>query len=147
MRVSAKVDYALRAAIELARTMQPNLVVDPGAEYGFLLHDVGKIGIPDRVLRKRGPLSEQERRLMQTHTILGEQMLGSVAFLRGPGLDIVRSHHERWDGGGYPDGLRADAIPLGLRIVAVADAYDAMTSDRAYRKALPHDIACGELER
>jgi HD-GYP domain-containing protein (c-di-GMP phosphodiesterase class II) len=132
-------------AIELARTMEPNLVVDPSAEYGFLLHDVGKIGIPDRVLRKRGPLSEQERRLMQTHTILGEQMLGSVAFLRGPGLDIVRSHHERWDGGGYPDGMVGNEIPLPARIFAVADTLDAMTSDRPYRHALPWQQARDEI--
>jgi cyclic di-GMP phosphodiesterase len=132
-------------AVELARTMEPNLVVDPSAEYGFLLHDVGKIGIPDRVLRKRGPLSEQERRLMQTHTILGEQMLGSVAFLRGPGLDIVRSHHERWDGGGYPDGLGGKEIPLPARIFAVADTLDAMTSDRPYRDALPWRRASEEI--
>ena len=134
-------------ALELARAMQPNLVVDPGAEYGFLLHDVGKIGIPDRVLRKRGPLSEQERRLMQTHPILGEQMLGGVAFLRGPGLDIVRSHHERWDGYGYPDGMMEEEIPLPARIFAVADTLDAMTSDRPYRRALPWQQAHEEIRR
>ncbi|MFV1258459.1 HD-GYP domain-containing protein, partial [Klebsiella pneumoniae] len=102
---------------------------------GFLLHDVGKIGIPDRILQKPGPLSDGERRLMRTHTLLGEQMLGGVAFLQGEGLRIVRSHHERWDGSGYPDGLAGEEIPLGARIFAVADAVDAITNHRPYRDA------------
>jgi ribonuclease P protein subunit RPR2 len=125
-----------RYALELARSVSPELVEDPSAEYGFLLHDVGKIGIPDRILQKPGPLNEGETRLMRTHTLLGEQMLGGVAFLQGEGLRIVRSHHERWDGDGYPDGMDGNDIPLAARIFAVADALDAMTSDRPYRPAL-----------
>jgi ribonuclease P protein subunit RPR2 len=125
-----------RYALELARSVNPELVEDPSAEYGFLLHDVGKIGIPDRILQKPGPLNEGETRLMRTHTLLGEQMLGGVAFLQGEGLRIVRSHHERWDGDGYPDGIDGEDIPLAARIFAVADALDAMTSDRPYRPAL-----------
>lgn len=82
---------------------------------------------------------------MRTHTILGEQVLGGVAFLHGEGLRVVRSHHERWDGDGYPDGLAADDIPLSARIFAVADALDAMTSDRPYRRAKPWVEARGEL--
>jgi ribonuclease P protein subunit RPR2 len=127
--------------------MAPDLGEEPSAEYGFLLHDVGKIGIPDEVLRKPGPLSEEERRLMQTHTVIGEQMLGGVAFLQGPGLSVVRSHHERWDGGGYPDGLSRDDIPLGARVFAVADTLDAMTSDRVYRPAQPWRDARDEILR
>jgi response regulator RpfG family c-di-GMP phosphodiesterase len=125
-----------RYALELARPLSPELVEDPSAEYGFLLHDVGKIGIPDRILQKPGPLNDGERRLMRTHTLLGEQMLGGVAFLQGEGLRIVRSHHERWDGTGYPDGIPGTDIPLAARIFAVADSLDAMTSDRPYRPAL-----------
>ena len=125
-----------RYALELARSLSPDLVEDPSAEYGFLLHDVGKIGIPDRILQKPGPLNDGEARLMRTHTLLGEQMLGGVAFLRGEGLRIVRSHHERWDGDGYPDGLEATDIPVAARVFAVADALDAMTSDRPYRPAV-----------
>ncbi|MGH3059168.1 MAG: HD domain-containing phosphohydrolase [Gaiellaceae bacterium] len=140
-----------RYALELARHIDPDLIEDPSAEYGFLLHDVGKIGIPDRILQKPGPLNDGERRLMRTHTILGEQMLGGVAFLRGEGLRIVRSHHERWDGAGYPDGIAGTDIPLAARIFAVADALDAMTSDRPYRPALGWDHAgpeiVGESER
>ena len=121
--------------------MDSELAADPSAEYGFLLHDVGKIGIPDDVLQKPGPLDDDERSLMQTHTLLGEQMLGGVAFLQGVGMGVVRSHHERWDGSGYPDRLARDEIPLGARIFAVADTLDAITSDRPYRAAGPWDRA------
>jgi len=133
-------------ALDLAAVAEPTLVDDASVEFGFLLHDVGKIGIPDRILLKPGPLTIAERQQMQAHTTLGEQMLGDVAFLRGEGLRIVRSHHERWDGDGYPDGIRGDEIPLGARIFAVADALDAMTSDRPYRRALPWTSATGEIE-
>jgi len=136
-----------RYALELARTLGSDLADDPSAEYGFLLHDVGKIGIPDSILQKPGPLTQGERRRMQTHTVLGEQMLGGVAFLRGAGLEIVRSHHERWDGHGYPTGRAAREIPVEARILALADAFDAMISTRAYRPALPLDYALGEVER
>jgi len=132
-------------AIALAEAIDPGLAADASAEYGFLLHDVGKIGIPDRILLKPGPLTPQEREQMQTHTTLGEQMLGGVAFLRGEGLQIVRSHHERWDGSGYPDGIGGDEIPVGARIFAVADSLDAMTSDRPYRRALDWDHAAAEI--
>ena len=136
-----------RYALELARTMDAELADDPSAEYGFLLHDVGKIGIPDRVLQKAAPLTEPERELMQTHTLLGEQMLAGVALLQGTGVHIVRSHHERWDGEGYPDGLGGEEIPTGARIFAVADTLDAMTSDRVYRAALPWSDAHDEIVR
>jgi response regulator RpfG family c-di-GMP phosphodiesterase len=132
-------------ALELARSLRPELAEDPSAEYGFLLHDVGKIGIPDRILQKPGPLNEGETRLMRTHTLLGEQMLGGVAFLQGQGLMIVRSHHERWDGGGYPDGTAGTDIPLAARVFAVADALDAMTSDRPYRPARAWEDAGREI--
>jgi response regulator RpfG family c-di-GMP phosphodiesterase len=124
-----------RYALELARAVEPSLLEDPSTEYGFLLHDVGKIGIPDRILQKPKPLSAAEERLMRTHTVLGEQVLSGVAFFHGEGLRIVRSHHERWDGEGYPDGLLGEQIPMSARVFAVADALDAMTSDRPYRRA------------
>jgi len=89
--------------------------------------------VPDSILRKPGPLNEAERRLIETHTVVGEQMLEGVAFLDGEGRRIVRSHHERWDGAGYPDRFRGEEIPPGARIFAVADTLDAMTSDRPYR--------------
>jgi response regulator RpfG family c-di-GMP phosphodiesterase len=132
-------------ALELARTMDSKLAVDQSAEYGFLLHDVGKIGIPDSILLKPGPLTPAERRRMQTHTVLGEQMLGGIALLKGEGLRIVRSHHERWDGRGYPDRLGGKEIPLGARIFAVADSLDAMTSHRPYRRAVSWKSARTEI--
>lgn len=134
-----------RYAIELSRAVAPGLADDQSAQYGFLLHDVGKIGIPDEILRKPKPLSETEERLMQTHTVLGEQMLSGVAFLQGTGLAVVRHHHERWDGDGYPDGLRGDEVPLGARIFAVADSLDAITNDRPYRRARSWEFAYSEI--
>ena len=136
-----------RYAIELAAAIEPTLAGDQNTQYGFLLHDVGKIGIPDHILQKPRPLSAGEERLMRTHTILGEQVLGGVAFLRGEGLKVVRHHHERWDGVGYPDGLDGTGIPLCARIFAVADALDAMTSDRPYRPARTWEAAHEEIRR
>ena len=132
-------------AIELAGAIDGLIADDPSAEYGFLLHDVGKIGIPDPILRKPGPLDARETDLMRTHTILGEQMLAGIPFLQGSGLQVVRSHHERWDGEGYPDRLARDEIPVGARIFAVADALDAITSDRPYRRAAPWSRARDEI--
>ena len=98
-----------------------------------LLHDVGKIGVQDRILLKNGPLTDEEWAVIRRHPSIGFDMLKDVAFLR-ESMDGIRHHHERWDGAGYPDGLKGEAIPLQARIVGVADAFDAMTSDRAYRK-------------
>jgi putative nucleotidyltransferase with HDIG domain len=108
------------------------------------LHDVGKVGIPDAILDKPAALDATEWEFMHQHTILGERILNAAPALR-PVARIVRASHERWDGTGYPDGLSSAEIPRGARIVAVCDAYEAMTSDRAYRPALTHDAACDEL--
>jgi ribonuclease P protein subunit RPR2 len=124
-----------RYALELAAAIDPKLAADPALEYGFLLHDIGKIGVPDQILLKPSALNEAEWRVMKAHTILGAQMIGGVAFLQEAGVEIVRSHHERWDGNGYPDGLTGDEIPIGARIFAVADAIDAITNHRPYREA------------
>ena len=121
------------------------MVEDESVEYGFMLHDFGKIGIPDSVLQKPGPLTDEERVLMQTHTVLGEQMLRGVTFLQGAGLGVVRSHHERWDGRGYPDGRAGTDVPVAARVFAVADALDAMTSDRPYRGAMRWNEAGREI--
>lgn len=135
-----------RYAIELLEAIDAGGTArDPGIAYGFLLHDIGKIAISDRILQKPGPLTRAERRRMQTHTVLGEQMLGGVAILHGGGLEVVRSHHERWDGRGYPDGLAGEGVPLGARVFAVADALDAMTSNRPYRRALKWSVARDEI--
>ena len=106
-------------------------------EFGALLHDVGKIAIPKEIINKPGKLDPDEWTVIKTHTLEGQKMLDRVGgFMREVGL-IVRSHHERWDGGGYPDGLAGEAIPLEARIIAVCDSWNAMRTDRAYRKALP----------
>ena len=128
-----------RYALELADEVAPELLDDRSMEYGFLLHDVGKIGIPDSVLRKPAPLDDSERQLMETHTVLGERMLEDLALLRGEGLRVVRSHHERWDGGGYPDGRAGTEIPHSARILAVAD-------DRPYRRAGSWQAAAEEID-
>jgi putative two-component system response regulator len=114
--------------------------------YGAVLHDIGKIGIDEAVLAKPGTLTDEERREMQRHPIIGAGILQPLHLGRivGP---IVRAHHERWDGGGYPDGLRGEAIPIGARIVAVADAFDAMLHDRPYRARRSVDEAREELYR
>ena len=127
--------------------LDPSLLDDESVEYGFLLHDIGKIGIPDKILQKNGELSPSERRLLETHTILGEQLLSGVALLQGQGLQVVRHHHERWDGDGYPDAVAETDIPLLARVFAVADALDAMTSDRPYRRAGTWEDAAAEILR
>ena len=109
------------------------------------LHDLGKLAIPEEILRKPGPLSETERLVLERHPQIGFRMLESLGV--DPVADWVLHHHERWDGSGYPDGLPGDDIPLGARIIFVADAYDAMTSDRVYRDRLTDDEAIAELER
>lgn len=108
------------------------------------VHDLGKISIDNRILLKEGPITPEERLKINTHAAAGAELAGQFSMYR-QGAEIIRHHHERWDGTGYPDGLASEAIPLGARIIAVADVYDAMTSDRPYRKALPHDVAVNEL--
>jgi putative nucleotidyltransferase with HDIG domain len=112
--------------------------------YGALLHDVGKIGVPGELLRKDGALTDAERGLMDRHTAIGARMLERIPFL-APVAPLVRSAHERHDGGGYPDGLAGEAIPRGAMIIATCDAYHAMTSDRTYRAAMPRAEAIAEL--
>ncbi len=114
--------------------------------WAALLHDIGKIGIPDSILRKPGPLSAEEWHLMRQHPLIGEWILAAVPRLRTVAR-IVRSHHERWDGTGYPDGLVGEEIPLASRILAVVDAYVAQTDGRPYRPARSPEEAVTELRR
>jgi ribonuclease P protein subunit RPR2 len=118
----------------------------PDAQYGFLLHDAGKVGVPERILGKPGPLTAAEWRVMRTHPLIGYQMVASIPFLRNA-AEIVRSHHEMFDGSGYPAGLKREEIPLPARVFSAVDAFDAMTTDRPYRAALPLDHAAGELTK
>lgn len=113
---------------------------------GATLHDIGKIGVPDGVLLKAGPLDDAEQSVMRRHAADGAAIVSRIESLR-PQVPIVRNHHERMDGRGYPDGLSAGSIPLPARIVAVADTFDAMTTSRPYRKALPRETAAAEIRR
>jgi ribonuclease P protein subunit RPR2 len=134
-------------ALMVAREVDPELAEDPELRFGFLLHDIGKIGIPDSVLLKPAALTEAETLQMQQHTVLGEHLISRVPNLQGVARDVVLHHHERWDGGGYPWGLAGAEIPLAARIFAVADAFDALTSNRPYRLAVSSDDALHEIER
>src|SRR5579864_1636210 len=116
-------------------------------EWGSLLHDVGKMAVPDGVLRKPGPLTANEWHIMKQHPTWGFDMLAEVSFLQPVAIDIVYSHHERWDGQGYPRRLAGEQIPLSARLFAVADTYDAITSERPYRRARGHAAAIAELKR
>jgi len=120
--------------LEIARALGSRLADDPEIEFGFLLHDIGKVAVPDAILYKPEPLNEAERSLMERHTVIGVQILRGIDFL-GEAKAVVRSHHERWDGKGYPDGLAGESIPLAARVFAVADTLDALTTDRPYRPA------------
>ena len=133
--------YAMRLTVEVA----PALTDDPSLEWGFMFHDVGNIGVPDRVLFKRGSLAGDDWVLLKQHAAIGEQLLAQVPLLDGEGRRVVRSHHERWDGTGYPDGLAGEDIPLGARIFAVADALDAMTDRRGYRRQIRWDAALARI--
>jgi putative nucleotidyltransferase with HDIG domain len=113
---------------------------------GALLHDIGKIGVPDNVLRKPAALSDAEWVTMRKHPEYGARIVAGIPFLEDVS-QIVRHHHERWDGAGYPDRLSGESIPLGARIFAVADSFDAMTSDRPYRRAMSIEAACAEIAR
>ncbi len=133
-------------ALALARGLRLEPDQLRAIEWGALLHDVGKIAVPDAILRKTGRLTEEEWHVMRQHPSWGFEMLADVKFLE-PALEIVYSHHERWDGGGYPRGLRGQEIPLAARVFAVADTYDSITSDRPYRRARGHSEAVTELCR
>ncbi|TML08889.1 MAG: HD-GYP domain-containing protein [Actinobacteria bacterium] len=120
--------------LELARTAALDIADDPQTEFGFLLHDVGKVAVPDAILFKPAPLTDEERVLMERHPVIGWEILRDIDFL-GDAKLVVRHHHERWDGRGYPDSLAGDDIPPAARVFAVADTLDALTTDRPYRPA------------
>jgi putative nucleotidyltransferase with HDIG domain len=134
-------------AMALARSLGLPTDQLKAIEWGALLHDVGKMAVPDGVLRKPGPLTANEWHVMKQHPTWGFDMLAEVSFLQPAAVDIVYSHHERWDGQGYPRGLAGEQIPLLARVFAVADTYDAITSDRPYRRARGHAAAMAEMRR
>jgi HD-GYP domain-containing protein (c-di-GMP phosphodiesterase class II) len=125
-----------RYGLLLTQLVSPEHAKDPQFEYGFLLHDIGKLMVPDAVLNKPGPLSEAEWELMRAHPAKGRSILEGIDFLDGA-REIIHAHHERWDGNGYPRRLQGTDIPLGARIFPICDAFDAMTTNRPYRTAMP----------
>ena len=134
--------YSRRLAEELGVSGQEAIDIQRGA----LLHDIGKIGVSDTILLKPGKLTEEEWVEMRKHAEFGFKILENIPFL-GNARHVVRQHHERFDGKGYPQGLKGKEIILGARIFAIIDTYDAMTSDRPYRKGLPHDVAIDEIKK
>ncbi len=122
--------YGLR----LADVYGLRLADEPQIEFGFLLHDAGKVAVPDAILFKPGPLTNAERLIIEQHPVTGSEIVRDIEFL-GAARDVIRHHHERWDGTGYPDKLAGEAIPISARIFAVADTLDALTTNRPYRRA------------
>ncbi len=120
--------------LEIADTLHLALADNASTEFGFLLHDIGKVAVADSILFKPGGLSAEERALMQQHPEIGAEIVRGIEFL-GEAAEVIRSHHEHWDGTGYPDGLAGDQIPLAARVFAVADVLDALTTERPYRHA------------
>ena len=129
---------------EACRALGGDLAATPGLEYAFLLHDLGKIGVPDAVLNKAGPLTDEEWVLMREHPAIGMRILEGVPHMEVVGA-VVYSHHERWDGAGYPEGLKDEQIPLAARVFAAVDAFDAITTDRPYRAAVSLEEALHRL--
>jgi ribonuclease P protein subunit RPR2 len=124
----------------IARKFTPELEITPELEFGYLLHDVGKVAIPDAILYKPSSLDDDERALMSRHPVIGAEIVSGIEFLTDA-AEVVRSHHERWDGTGYPDRLAGEDIPLAARAFSVADVLDALTTDRPYRPAFPMNDA------
>lgn len=136
-----------RYGVALASRVDPALL-SPQLQYGFLLHDVGKIGIPEAILMKPGTLTPEEMKVMRTHPLIGVQIVGPMRrVLDQVTLEVIRHHHERFDGEGYPDGRKGPDVPLSARIFSVVDSFDAMTTDRPYRRALPPEEALERLRQ
>jgi HD-GYP domain-containing protein (c-di-GMP phosphodiesterase class II) len=134
-------------SVRVAEKMDLDEDTRRAAELGALLHDIGKIAVPDEIINKPGPLNDEEWAIMKTHTVEGERMLAQVGGLLADVGLVVRASHERWDGGGYPDGLAGEQIPIAARIVSACDAFNAMTTDRSYRKSLGLEVAVSELHK
>jgi response regulator RpfG family c-di-GMP phosphodiesterase len=143
---SRPIERVAEVAESLAALVDPALASEPHLGIGFLLHDLGEIAVPHDLLTKPGPLSAAELAAVREHSLVGAALVEQIDLLR-PIAPIIRHHHERWDGKGYPHGLAGERIPVGARIFAVADAADAMMHDRPYRRAMPTDEALAELRR
>jgi response regulator RpfG family c-di-GMP phosphodiesterase len=133
-------------ALSLAAIAAPSLAADPHLRHGFLLHDIGLIGVPEHIVRKRHGLTTTERRLLERHPVLGAELVTANGFFGEVVRDVVAFHHERWDGNGYPWGLRGDRIPLAARIFALADGFDTLTSGGWHGRALSVDKALEHVQ-
>jgi HD-GYP domain-containing protein (c-di-GMP phosphodiesterase class II) len=143
---SAHTARVTQLALRLAEHVAPELALDTQLAHGFRLHDIGMIGVSNATLLKPGALTPAEVDEIREHPWLGERIVAPVPALGGLTRQVIACHHERWDGSGYPRGLRGVEIPLAARIFAVVDAYDAMTNDQPYRDALPEDEARDEIQ-
>ena len=143
---SAHTARVTQLALQLAEVVAPELALEPQLAYGFRLHDIGMIGVSNVTLLKPGALSPAEVDEIREHPWLGERIVAPVPALGGVARQVIACHHERWDGSGYPRGLRGAEIPVATRIFAVVDAYDAMTNDQPYRDALLEDEARDEIQ-
>ena len=143
---SAHTARVTQLSLRLAEQVAPELALDPQLAYGFRLHDIGMIGVSNATLLKPGALTPAEVDEIREHPWLGERIVAPVPALGGLTRQVIACHHERWDGSGYPRGLRGIEIPLAARVFAVVDAFDAMTNDQPYRDALPEDEARDEIQ-
>jgi HD-GYP domain-containing protein (c-di-GMP phosphodiesterase class II) len=142
----AHTDRVTRLAGQLADRVAPEIAADPELAAGFRLHDIGVIGVPISVLSKAGPLTSDEQHEIQEHPWLGERIVAPIPALGTLARQVIACHHERWDGSGYPRGLRRNEIPIAARIFSVVDAYDSMTNAQPYREALSVHLALQEIE-
>jgi HD-GYP domain-containing protein (c-di-GMP phosphodiesterase class II) len=139
-------DRVTRLAARFAQQVVPGLAADPFLAHGFRLHDVGMIGVSPSILAKPGALTLAELDEMREHPWLGERIVATVPPLNGLARQVIGSHHEKWDGSGYPRGLHGEEIPLVARVFAIVDAFDVMTNDQPYRQALPLELALAEID-
>ncbi|MGH2694223.1 MAG: HD-GYP domain-containing protein [Actinomycetota bacterium] len=145
LATGAHLGRVARLASACMERVDASLAKNEEVSYGFTLHDIGKIGVPDAILNKPGPLSSDEWEIMRRHPEIGTKIVEPIGFPSST-TEVILCHHERWDGGGYPHGLRRDEIPISARVFSVSDAYDAMTSDRPYREAMPHEAALSLIQ-
>jgi HD-GYP domain-containing protein (c-di-GMP phosphodiesterase class II) len=136
-----------RLALQLAERVAPELAADPRLGYGFRLHDIGMIGVSSEILSKAGGLTQDELAEVREHPLIGERIVAPVSCLNGVARQVIAAHHERWDGSGYPKRLEGERIPLAARIFAIADVYDAMTSEQPWRGSLGEVVALAAIER
>jgi HD-GYP domain-containing protein (c-di-GMP phosphodiesterase class II) len=139
-------EYVTALALRFVHQLGLDLAYDPQLEWGFRLHDIGMLGVSPAILACSSPLDSEQLAEVREHPWLGERIVASVPYLSGVARQVIGSHHEKWDGSGYPRGLSAEEIPLAARLFTLVDAFDVMTNDQPYRQALPFDLALAEID-